>query len=167
MRTVRRQGVVWRALLSGEKSGDARLDLPDYLRAAVQTLRRTTRLLWGVRVPILIALVAFGVGAWLLLKDGSTGKLLVGLAAVTSAFGFTWKGTLGAMGRVASGLEHPVWGAELDAVIAEAITESPPGAIFAWDEPKEAAPASGPPPSLHPMDAEQPPHHCLDPLQSA
>ncbi|HEX7244079.1 MAG TPA: hypothetical protein VF245_00765 [Solirubrobacterales bacterium] len=154
VRALRRQGEIWRALLSGEKHGDAMLDLGDYITAAVQTLGRTTKLLRGVRLLIGIALVAFVVGAVLLFTSGGAGKMIVGAAAVVGSLGFTWKGTLAAVGRVAGGLEHPVWGAELDVVIAKAITERPPEAIFEWREPKDFAPASGPPAELHTVGAE-------------
>jgi hypothetical protein len=156
IRTLRRQGEVWRALLSGEKRGEAMLELPDYVDAAVQTLRRMVWLLRGALIPILVALMAFLVGVFVLFHTSETGKLLAGVATVTGALGFTWKGTLGAISRVTTDLEHPVWGAELDDGIGRAITQLPPGAVFDWKEPKDAAPASGPPPALHQITVERP-----------
>jgi hypothetical protein len=119
------------------------------VEAAVQTLRRMVRLLRGVWIPVGVGLAVFLGGLLVLVDNGSTGKLLAGVATVTGAIGFTWKGTLGAIGQVATNLEHPVWGAELDDEIAQAITKLPPGADLNWEEPKDAAPASGPQPALH------------------
>jgi hypothetical protein len=141
-----RQGEVWRALLSGEKSGTAMLELHAYFATGVRALKHGVRLLRGVLVPILVAVALLLFGSFLLVKDPGAGATALGVVTVAGAVGITWKGILGGLGSVASRLQKPVWGAALDEEIAAAITLLPTGARAVSEEAEEAAPAPGPPP---------------------
>jgi hypothetical protein len=126
--TLRRQGELWRALLSGEKRGTDMLEIDNYLDAARQVAARTAAIVRGVavRMPLLAALVLglVGVGIWLL-AEGSSSQLVGGVTSVLVALGVTWKGLGGALGQLAGKLEQPLWGAVLDDAIADAITLLP------------------------------------------
>lgn len=128
IRALRRQGELWRALLSGEKRGTDMLEVDNYLDATRRLSGRTAVIVRGVvvRMPLLTGLVLalVGVGVWLL-AEGSSAQLVGGVTSVLAALGLTWKGLGGALGKLASKLEQPLWGAVLDEVIADAITLLP------------------------------------------
>ncbi len=153
-RALARQGEVWRALLSGEKSGTATLELHDYVRTGGRALKNGARLVGKMWFLLLIVLVLLGAGSWLLVKDEGAGATVAGLVSVATAIGVTWKGILGALAAVASKLQQPVWGAALDEEIAAAITELPPGASAASESAREAAPSPGPQASALPLPDE-------------
>lgn len=153
-RALVRQGEIWRALLSGEKSATAMLELHDYFAAGVRAVKHGARLLRGVLIPLLIALALLLVGSFLLIKDPGAGATAVGVVTVAGSIGITWKGILGVLSSVASKLQRPVWGAALDEQIASAITVLPSGAKAVAEDAAEAAPASGPPPEAFAPVAE-------------
>lgn len=128
VRTLRRQGQLWRALLSGEKQGTDMLEIDNYLDAARQMERRMAAILRGliVRMPVLsFAVVALaGAGVWLLFQ-GSSAQLVGGATSILAALGLTWKGLGAALGKMIGKLERPLWGAVLDDAIADAITLLP------------------------------------------
>jgi hypothetical protein len=125
---LRRQGELWRALLSGEKQGTDMLEIDNYLDAARRLSVRTAAIVRGVvvRMPLLSTLVLAlaGVGVWLLAEGGSA-QLVAGVTSVLAALGLTWKGLGGALGKLAGKLEQPLWGAVLDDAIADAVTLLP------------------------------------------
>ncbi len=128
LRALRRQGELWRALLCGEKEAKDMLEIGNYISAASQMLRRTAAIVRSVtfRMPLLTCatLALTGGGIYLLSKGGSS-HLVAGATSVLVAFGLTWKGVGGALGRLAGRLEQPLWGAVLDDAIADAITLLP------------------------------------------
>jgi hypothetical protein len=74
---------------------------------------------------VLVAVIAvlFVGGIVLLIVGSSAGTTAVaGISAVLAAFGLTWKGVGGALGKLASKIEPPLWGGELDGAITDAIT---------------------------------------------
>jgi hypothetical protein len=126
--TLERQGELWRALLSGEKVARDMLTAEDYVRAGQAMLQRARRLLWQFLsrfspLPILLFVVL--IAAVLIFINNGTSQLVVGVASVATALGITWKGTTSTLGRAAARLEQPLWGAELDGAIAEAVTYLP------------------------------------------
>ncbi|MGN6275071.1 MAG: hypothetical protein ACTHNP_03955 [Solirubrobacterales bacterium] len=146
---LRRQGDIWRALLSGEKRGEAMLELPDFLRAAQKIPPRTIRLLGVMSTPLAVS-VALACGGVLLAvgnDDLLQSVLGAGLAflGAAGAIGFTWRGPLEIVRRSTAELKKPLWGAVLDEEIAKAITKRPQGAIFGSEDAAVAAPAVGPP----------------------
>jgi hypothetical protein len=126
---LRRQGDLWRALLSGEKLGADMLEIDNYLDAAERLLSRTRALVWRFvrRFPVLVALVVllFAGGVALIVIGSSSASVVAGLGSVLAAVGLTWRGIGGTVGTVVASLERPLWGAELDTAITAAITLLP------------------------------------------
>jgi hypothetical protein len=117
---------LWRSVLAGEKQGSELLEPHDYIDAAAQLensfSRRAFRSWWLIGVAVLaVLLFAAGVAA-LFLVHGSAAKVVAAAAGVLSALGLTWKGIGGTLGKLLGKLEIPLWGAELDAAIAVAMT---------------------------------------------
>jgi hypothetical protein len=154
LRALRRQGEIWRALLSGEKHGEEMLELQAYFATGARALKHVFKLLRGLLIPIVIALLFLAIGAWLLVKDEGAAATAAGLVTVAGAVGITWKGILGGLGAVVAKVQGPVWGAALDEEIATSITCLPEGAKEISTRPDQAAPASGPQPEAL---ADEPP----------
>lgn len=124
----RRQGELWRALLSGEKRPTEMLEIDNYLDAARGLADHMHVVLRGVvvRFPWIVltaTLLLFGGIALLIIGGGSA--IVAGAGSILAALGLTWKGLGGALGQLAGKLEQPLWGAVLDDVIAKAITLTP------------------------------------------
>jgi hypothetical protein len=127
---VNRQGDLWRALLAGEKAGVDMLTVDNYLDAAggmIATTRTVTerflRRFWWLSILIVVLFVG-GILA-ILLAASSAASVVAGAAGVAVSVGLTWKGVGTVLGGAAATLEQHVWGAELDAAIADAITLLP------------------------------------------
>jgi hypothetical protein len=127
-RALRRQGQVWRALLSGEKRGQDLLSAQNYVQAGVQLISRLGNLVggflrrfwwWGVVgvlvIVLVVALIAIGVAS----------TIAAGLAAAAGAAGISWKAVGGTLGKALARAERPLWEAELDRSIAKAATRLP------------------------------------------
>jgi hypothetical protein len=123
---LRRQGELWRALLSGEKLGADMLEIANYLDAADRLAKRLRALALRVitRFPIVSVLVValFGVGVWLILDKHTSASIAAGLGGILTSLGLSWKGIGGSLVKLSSALERPLWGAEVDAAITDAIT---------------------------------------------
>jgi hypothetical protein len=125
-----RQGELWRTLLSGVKAGEDMLTVSNYLDAAGgmitttrQVAERFLRRFWWL--SILIVLLFVGGILLIALAASSAASVVAGAAGVLASVGLTWKGVGNALGGPAGALEQHVWGAELDAAIADAITLLP------------------------------------------
>ncbi len=127
---LRRQGELWRSLLSSEKAGTDMLEARDYVRAAERAFGRAAEigssLLIRGAALVAVVVVLFAGAIILMLAGGDAGSIAAGAAALLASAGLTWKGVGGALERAATRLERPLWGAELDGAIAEAITTLPP-----------------------------------------
>jgi hypothetical protein len=126
---LRRQGELWRALLSGEKRGSDMLVLEDYLEAAERFADETSDLAREVlrRFPVLtvLAVALLVIGVVLLVVVDSAASIVAGAASILAAAGLTWKGLGAAAGKLIARVEQPVWNAELDIAISDAITVLP------------------------------------------
>jgi hypothetical protein len=122
-----RQGELWRALLSGEKSGLDMLEIEDYLDAANRLSARLRTVAWQLvrKFPglVVIAFLLFvaGVAIAIVFRD-SAGAVVAGAGTIIASLGLTWRAAGRALGGLAAKLEQPLWGAELDTAITEAIT---------------------------------------------
>ena len=124
---LNRQAELWRALLSGEKRGTDMLEPGDYTTAAERLLRRIGLLLAGavrsswlpiaIVVTLLVAVLVLAVGV------GGVEGTLTALAGIAAAFGISWRGTGATARALASQLQGPLWGSEIDHAIAIAITD--------------------------------------------
>ena len=145
-RSLVRQGEMWRALLSGEKPGTAMLELQDYFSTGARALKHAVRLLRGVWIAAIAAILLLAFGSFLLVRDDGAFATAAGLVGVAGSLGITWKGIFGSLGPVVAQIQGPVWGAALDEEIAIAITCLPAGARELSEKAKLAAPAAGPQP---------------------
>jgi hypothetical protein len=118
---------LWRVLLVGEKHATELLEPQNYLDAAerlgaklqaigVAVLRR-----YAVWVGLIAFLFVAGVVA-LLVAPGHPGTTAAGLSGVLAAVGLSWKGVGGMLGRLTAKLEAPLWGAEVDGAVTDAVT---------------------------------------------
>jgi 3',5'-cyclic AMP phosphodiesterase CpdA len=130
---VVRQGRLWRAVLSGEKDAKDMLAPDDYLAAGLHVFDKARRLLgtgiarsWRWSVPLLALVLALAIGVVVLVaNDEDAASVVAGLVALAGSVGVTWKSVSASLRRAGELLGKQVWGAELDAAIAIAITELP------------------------------------------
>jgi hypothetical protein len=136
---LRRQGELWRALLSGEKFGKDMLELSNYARAAESLVvhMRDLALQFISRFRLMVGLIVllFAGGVLLILALHDDASIAAGLGSIVASVGLTWKGVGGSLGRAVAKVEKPAWDAQLDVAIADAITLIP----------KELVPAPAPP----------------------
>lgn len=130
LRRLRRQGELWRALLSGEKQGSEMLEVDNWLDVARDFMGRAGRIGRGLvwRMPLLTALIValFGLGVWLMLRQhDEPAAIVAGATGVIGSLGLTWKGIGGTLGQLLEKLEQPLFGAATDQAIADAITLLP------------------------------------------
>jgi hypothetical protein len=125
---LRRQGELWRALLSAEKRGSELLEFDNYLDASgalasrmAANARRAIAKFW----LLMLLVAALVIGGIVLLVIGGSSQIVAGATSLLAAVGLTWKGVGGALGQLVGRLEQPVWGAVLDMAIADAITLLP------------------------------------------
>lgn len=128
-----RQGELWRAVLSGEKNAEDMLNGDDYRRAAGNLLSGAHRSLLRSSAPFLVAAAvgtAVVVAAVLWFVTAGAARTVTAIGAAAGALGITWKSASAILQRAAKALEQPLWGAALNAAIAEAVTYLPPGDAF-------------------------------------
>jgi hypothetical protein len=136
------QGQLWRTVLAGDKKATELLEPQNYLDAAerlagkfgqtaLAELRR--HMAW---VALIVVLFVGGI-ALLLVTPKHAGGTAAGLSAVLAALGLTWKGLGGTLGVLAGKLEAPLWGAELDGAVTDAVT-------LIRTPPTQAPPKEGP-----------------------
>ena len=77
-----------------------------------------------VKVPELTVLVIglFALGVYLLVATDAEGAIIAGAGSIIASLGLTWRGIGRSLGGLAGMLEQPLWGAELDTAITQAIT---------------------------------------------
>lgn len=128
-RRLHRQGQRWRAVLSGEKGSKDLLATEDYVDAGRGMLRHARQVvlsfvgqLWA---PLAVAGLLLLVGIALMFLDNSTGQVIAGLGTVAGGLGITWRSATNSLGRISHRLGEPLWGAELDRVIADRLTPLP------------------------------------------
>lgn len=134
-RSLPRQGKVWRGVLTGEMSPTDRLEPDDYLAAAkglanqaFRLARKAPPIVWvtGAAIAALAVLVVILIG--FATTSSGAGRFAAGFGGLIAALLAGWKviknRTVGALKQ----LEQPLWGAELDRAIADAITLPPVGA---------------------------------------
>lgn len=128
---LRRQGELWRELLSGEKQGSDMLDTEHYLRAANALVGGMSSTLWRflrpLALPLAAAIVLITGGLALLFLTGAIGQVVGAIVAAAGVVGITGAGIRARLGGVATRLQSRLWGAELDFAIAAAILTGPEG----------------------------------------
>jgi hypothetical protein len=130
-----RQGELWRALLAGEKSGLDMLEIEDYVDAGERMSKRMrTVVLRALKkfpevMILVLALLAVGIAVLVVFRD-SAAAIVAGAGTILASVGLTWRGAGRSLGGLAAKLEQPLWGAELDIAIMQAIT------LLAREDPK-------------------------------
>jgi hypothetical protein len=125
-----RQGELWRALLAGEKQGRDMLEIEDYVDAADRLSARmrevAVRLLKRFPEIVIGVVLLFAAGVALIAFAGdSAAAVAAGAGAVLASLGLSWRAVGKSLGGLAGKLERPLWGAELDVAITQAITLLP------------------------------------------
>lgn len=127
---LRRQGKLWRSLLSGEKCGEDMLSTPDYVKAANGLVGKASRMALSFTRG-LIAVVMFAIVAGALLafvaSDDSLRAIGGPIVALAGSIGLTGIGLRTRASRFAKHLEEHLWVAEMDEAVAAAITIGPHG----------------------------------------
>jgi hypothetical protein len=160
---LRRQGQLWRALLSGEKVARDMLELGCYLDAAEGLSRRIRTIAFHVLrdypLAVAVAVALFVVGALALIGMRDDAATVAGAGAILASLGLTWKGLGAALGRIAKEVEEPLWGAEIDLAVTRQITliklqtgKRDPSRerrdlAIAWDRARPGAPTEPQPPA--------------------
>jgi hypothetical protein len=121
-----RQAEIWRGVLSGERLGNDRLEIDDYVDAGRRMVEQSRGIAWSVlksyRAALLTSAGIAVLGVAAAVAAGGAGSIIAGLAAAASALGVSWKGVASTLTALAGHLRAPLWGAELDIAIANAIT---------------------------------------------
>lgn len=158
--TLRRQGEMWRAVLSGEKNAQDMLTADSYQKAASTLVSRafaTAKPFLVKYAPALVlVIVAIAVLARVVFSSG-TSQVVTTIASLATALGITWKTVGTTAERLGEALEKPLWGAELDAAVGEALTYLPlqpvaePRPDLLLDTPQylRAVDAAGSPAEMH------------------
>jgi hypothetical protein len=118
---------LWRIVLTGEKRATELLEPENYIDAAENLavkLRATATVLLRQYAPwvVLIAALLIGGAIVLLFVHDTASRTAAGLSSVLVALGLSWKGVGSTLGKLAGQLEGPLWGAEIDGAVTEAIT---------------------------------------------
>jgi hypothetical protein len=127
---LKRQGELWRAVLSGEKLGRDMLADDDYLDASKTLLRGVIR-----RPRLWLAMAGAGlliaVGIYLILAAPDALKAISGAGlTVLTAVGLTVASIKRSATEVGNRLLAEIWSAEVDWAIAQAVTVNPPGLVI-------------------------------------
>ena len=121
-----RQGELWRAVLAGEKSGRDLLEIEDYVDAADRLSKRMRgvafRLVKQFPAVCILIVALFTGGVLLVALTNSEAAIVAGAGTILASLGLTWRGVGRTLGGLASKLERPLWGAELDIAVTQAIT---------------------------------------------
>jgi hypothetical protein len=131
IRALRRQGDMWRRLLTGEQAADQLLDGRAYVGAAASLLANGRRLafryLWKWLWAILLAVAAVGASIWAALTYAPAGTARVTAVLVSAAgfLGVSWAGIRATLGRALQQAENAMWQAEVVAAIGRAATITP------------------------------------------
>jgi hypothetical protein len=129
MRGLHRAGQRWRAVLSGEKQAQDVLATADYVVAARGAIARagaiTRSFVWQLKWPLAAATALILVGITLMFINNSTAQVVAGLGTVAGGLGITWRSAAGSLGRVSLNLGRPLWAAQIDVVVGDALTQAP------------------------------------------
>lgn len=129
-RTLRRQGDVWRGLLSGEKDPLNMLTSEDYFGAIRSLLAKITRL--AVRflastIGLLLGLAAVVAAIFLYfaLSSGNGSATVAAAIALLGSLGITTGSAWAAVQKALTNAEEPLWKAELSAAVSGAAWHNP------------------------------------------
>jgi hypothetical protein len=131
IRALKRQGDIWRRMLTGEQRPDQLLDSQAYIGAAVKLLGAAWRIgwhyLWKWSWAIVLAAGAVSAAVWAPLAYAPAGTSRVAAVAVSAAgfLGISWLGVRATLGRALRQAEGALWEAEVTAAIAKVAATTP------------------------------------------
>ncbi|HXL89971.1 MAG TPA: hypothetical protein VN969_13525 [Streptosporangiaceae bacterium] len=131
IRSLRRQGELWRRLLTGEQAADQLLDGRAYTEAAARLLANGRRIafhyLWKWSWAILLASGTAAATIWAAVTyaPAGTDRLSAVLVSVAGFLGVSWAGVRATLGRALLTAENAIWEAEVIAAIGKAATITP------------------------------------------
>jgi hypothetical protein len=134
-KALARQGAVWRSVLDGSKLCTDMLGPQDYLQAGDRLARHYVDLFFRALrrapwLPVLLMLLLSAVVLLLVLIPGSAvARTATAIAAIAGTFAGIWKVVRARIAPVVAQLESPLWGAEINTAVAEAVTIAPVGRI--------------------------------------
>jgi hypothetical protein len=126
-----RQGTRWLRVLDGEKQCTDMLTAQDYIRAGERLARQwaglTVRMVRTMPwlLIALVLLLACVILALVYIPGSAVARAATGTAAIAGTLSAIWKLVQSRLGSIASQVEQPLWGAELNTAAAEAITVPP------------------------------------------
>jgi len=142
VRALRRQGNLWRRLLTGEQPAYRLLDAKAYVGAAASLLAKARKLTfhyaWKWSWAIVPALGAIAAAVWASVTYAPAGSARVA-AVIASAAGFlgvSWTGIRATLGRALRQGESAMWEAEVVAAIGKAATILPKRKLDRPEPPK-------------------------------
>jgi hypothetical protein len=131
IRSLRRQGELWRRLLTGEQAADQLLDGRAYAGAAARLLANGRRIvfhyLWKWSWAILLTSGAAAAVIWAAVTyaPAGTDRLTAVLVSVVGFLSVSWAGVRATLGRALLTAETAIWEAEVIAAIGKAATITP------------------------------------------
>lgn len=138
---VAQQGALWRGVLEGDKACTDLLSAEDYVRAADRfalnfagMIGRALRTMPWLVLVLLLVLAAI-VLVLIFIPGSAVARTATAIAAVAGTFSGIWALARANLAPIAEQLAKPLWGAELNAATAEAVTVPPVGPARApvWD----------------------------------
>lgn len=146
IRALRRQGEMWRRLLTGEQPAEHLLDAKAYMGAAASLLSKARALtfhyLWKWLWAILLTLGATGGAVWASVTYAPAGTTRVAavIASTVGLLGVSWTGVRATLGRALRQGESAMWEAEIVAAIGKAAMILPKPKLDRPDPPKADEP---------------------------
>jgi hypothetical protein len=125
VRALRRQGDIWRRLLTGEQRPEELLDSQAYVGAAIGLLGAAWRvgrhylLKWAWAVVLLVAVAGAAVWAPLFYAPAGTSRVAAVVVPAAGVLGISWLGVRATLGRALRQAEGALWQAEVTAAIAK------------------------------------------------
>jgi hypothetical protein len=127
---LRKQGELWRSLLSGERDPKDLLVADDYIKATEAMANRVMQLVWNfLRSPLgaVLALVSVAavVALGVLITMGDQSKITSALVAALGSVGITVSAAGAAVQKAMVQAEKPLWDSEVGAAVVNAALISP------------------------------------------
>jgi hypothetical protein len=131
IRALRRQGDIWRRLLTGEQRPEQLLDRQAYIGAATKLLAAAWRIglhyLWKWSWAIVLVAGASGAAVWAALTyaPGPTSRVATVVVSAAGFLGVSWLSVRATLGRALRQAEGALWETEVTAAIAKAAATTP------------------------------------------
>ncbi len=127
---LRRQGDVWRGLLSGEKDPQSMLRADYYFAAMASVVRKVAGLAWefigtGIGFFLVVIVIITALALYFEATSRNTTGVLAAVIGLLSSLGVTSGSAWGAVQKAFDKAETPLWEAEVGAAVAQATWHNP------------------------------------------